>query len=366
MRILDRYIIKSVLSIFFACLMTFFSLYIVIDVFANLENILKHKVELVILIQYYLSFLPLIFVQVSPIAALLSTLYTFANLNRSNEIIAMRSSGLSIQYITKTVITFGIIVSVFIFWINDKFVPQSNVLTEKIRAQMDAGDKELQEKEREEVTNLSMYGLKNRLFFVGKFSLAKGKMENIVILEHDEKQNIIKKIVANKGIYQDGLWRFYQCITYNFDENGQIRQEPQYLLEEIMSIPESPREFLSQRQRPDFMTIAQLDDYIWKLSKSGATAVIRNLKVDLYQRFTVPFTSVIIILLGIPFALRMKKRATGLSSLGISIMMGFLYYVLSAVSIALGKVGVFSPLLAASFSHMVALLLSFYLISHLP
>ncbi len=366
MRILDRYIIKSVLSIFLGCLLTFFSLYIVIDIFANLDNILKHKIDIFILAEYYLSFLPLIFVQVSPIAALLSTLYTFASLNRSNEIIAMRSAGLSIPYITKTVITFGIIISVFIFWVNDRLVPHSNIVTEKIRAQMDAGDKDLQEKEKEEVSNLSMYGLKNRLYFVGKFSLAQNKMDNIVILEHDEKQNIVKKIVANKGIYKDGLWRFYQCITYNFDENGQIKQEPQYLNEEIMSIPESPREFLTQRQRPDFMTIAQLEDYIWRLSKSGATTVIRNLKVDLYQRFTVPLTSVIIILLGIPFALMMKKRATGLSSLGISIMMGFLYYVMSAVSIALGKAGVFPPIISASFSHIVALMVSIYLINTLP
>lgn len=366
MRILDRYIVKSVLGIFFACLLTFFSLYIIIDVFSHLEDILQQRVSFNILRQYYLSFLPLIFVQVAPIAALLSTLYTFANLNRSNEIIAMRSSGLSIPYITKTVIIFGVIVSVFVFWINDKFVPHSLTLTEKIKDQMESGSKRIQEKEHEVINNLSMYGLKNRLFFVNKFSFSESTMNNIVILEHDEKQNIIRKIVANKGIYKDGLWRFYQCITYNFDENGQIKQEPQYLAEEIMAIPESPREFLAQRQRADFMTIAQLDDYIWKLSKSGATTVIRNLKVDLYQRFTVPLTSLIIILLGIPFALMMKKRATGLSSLGISIMMGFLYYVLSAVSVALGKVGILTPLLAASLSHIIALLVSVYLISTLP
>ena len=136
--------------------------------------------------------------------------------------------------------------------------------------------------------------------------------------------------------------------------------------EEIMPIPESPREFLSQRQRTDFMNIAQLEDYIWRLSKSGAVGVIRNLKVDLYQRYASPLTCLIIILLGIPFALRMKKRATGMSSLGISIMMGFLYYVLSAVGIALGKAGLLMPTLAAYLSHILALLTSLYLIQSLP
>jgi len=366
MRILDRYIIKSVLGLFFGCLLTFFTLYIVVDIFSHLDDILKQHTQLGILLQYYLSYLPIIFVQVTPMAGLLATLYTFGKLNRSNEIIAMRSAGLSVFQITTPIIIFGIILSVATFWINDRLVPQSIALTEKIKAQMESGTGKAPNKDNEVVNNLSMYGLKNRLFFVNKFLVATSTMENIIILEHDEKQNLTKKIVANKGVYQDGLWRFYQCITYNFDINGQIIDEPQYMPEEIMAIPETPHEFLTQRQRTDFMTIAQLDDYIWRLSKSGAKTVIRNLKVDLYQRFTLPFTEIIIILLGIPFSLKMKKRATGLSSLGISIMLGFLYYVLTAVGVALGKSGVLMPTLAVSFSHILALITSIYFIHTLP
>ena len=366
MRILDRYILKSALGIFIGCLLLFFFLYIIIDVFSHLDEILKQRVNIAMLLEYYLSYLPIIFVQVSPMTCLLAVLYTFGKLNRDNEIIAMRASGLSILQIAKTVIIFGFIVSIFVFWINDKFVPQSLSLTEKTKDQMESGTKKMKEKESEVLNNLCMFGLRNRLFFINKFSPATNTMEGIIILEHDEKQNITKKIVANKGVYKEGLWRFYQSITYNFDENGQIIEEPQYLAEEVMIIPETPREFLTQRQRPDFMTIAQIDDYIWKLSKSGAVTVIRNLKVDLYQRFTMPFTSLIIILLGIPFALRMKKRATWLSSIGLSLMMGFLYYVLNAVSIAFGKAGILTPIFSASLSHTIAFLAAAYFIRTTP
>ncbi len=366
MRILDRYIAKSVISIFIGCMLGFFLLYIVIDTFANLSNILKQKITIDILLNYYLSYLPLIFVQVSPIASLLSTIYSFARLNRGNEIIAMRSAGLSIFQITKFSLIFGIIITMLAFWVNDRFVPASLQLTEKIRAEIEGQSDQLKGKDQSVITNLSMYGLKNRLFFVNKFSLPTESMDQIVILEHDEKQNLTKKIVANKGIYKDGIWRFYQCITYNFDRNGQVIDEPQYMPEEIMAIPESPREFLSQRQRAEMMNIAQLEDYIWRLSKSGATTVIRNLKVDLYQRFTTPLTNIIIIFMGIPFALKMTKRATGLASLGISLMVGFIYYVLTAVGIALGKGGYLMPTLAVSFSHIFVFTSSLFLISKLP
>lgn len=340
-------------------------MYVIIDVLSHLEDILKQQSNIKLLIQYYLSYLPIMFVQVAPFACLLSTLYAFGKLNHENEIIAMRSSGLSVFQISKTVIIMGLLMSLAVFWISDRLVPQSLAMSERIKVQLESGKKS-KDKKQEIITNLAIYGLKNRLFFVNKFNSETNTMGGITILEHDEKQNITKKIVANKGVYADGLWKFYQCITYNFDLNGQVIQEPQFLEEEVMAIPESPDDFMRQRQRPELMTIAQLQDYIWRLSKSGATTVIRNFKIDLYQRFTAPFTNLVIILLGIPFALRIKRRATGISSIGISILVGFFYYVLDAVSIALGKGGILPPVLSATSSHIILLTYSLYLINRLP
>ena len=131
-------------------------------------------------------------------------------------------------------------------------------------------------------------------------------------------------------------------------------------------IPETPMDFLKQRQHPEFMNISQLNNYIFILSKSGAKTVIRNFKVDLYQRFTFPFTSLVIVVLGIPFALMIKKRASALSSVGISILLGFLYYVSCAVSLAFGKAGFLPPYLAASLAHIVFLGFGLYKIYTMP
>lgn len=366
MRILDRHILKSVLMLFVSCVFVFLFMYVIIDILSRLEDILKSQIHYGLLIEYYLSYLPIMFVQIAPFACLLSTLYAFSKLNHDNEIIAMRAAGLSIFYITRTVIIFGLLVSLLVFWINDRFAPKAMLITQKIIAKIDEGAKKKFEKKVESLANVSMYGSRNRLFFINKFYPTTKTMQGIIILEHDENQNLTRKIVATKGVYEDGLWKFYQSITFNFDLNGQIIDEPLYLDEELMTIPETPQDFLAQRQRPEFMTVNQLDDYIWKLSKSGAKSVVRNLKIDLYQKFTTPFTSLIIILLGIPFSLIMRKRATGLSSIGISIMVGFLYYILDAVCIAIGRGGMLTPFMAASGGHIIALVYGIYLINKLP
>lgn len=366
MRIIERYILKSVLSIFTGCLLVFFFLYIVVDIFSHLDEILKQRVIILALLEYYLSFLPMIFVQVAPIASLLSVLYTFGALNRNNEIIALRSSGLSIYQITRNVIVFGAMVAILIFYVNDKFVPQALSSMERTKEQMESGVKKEPEKKNQVLSGLSMYGQNNRLYFINKFDCATNTMEGVVILEQDKKQNITKKIVATQAKYEDGLWVFYQSMTYNYNEDGQAVDEPVYFEKELMTIPETPTDFLSQRQRPELMTTAQLKDYLQKLSKSGATTVIRNLQIDLYQRYSMPLTIIVSIMLAIPFSLKMKKRATGLSSVGISIMIGFVYYVFNAVCPAIGKAGVLTPVLAVSLSHILGFFVAIYMIRRIP
>ncbi len=368
MRILDRYILKSILSIFFTCLFTFLFLYIIIDIFSYLEDIIKQKVGIQALIMYYVGYLPIVFVQVAPFSCLLATLYTFAKFNRDNEIIAMRASGLSIVRVSKTVIVFGLLISVIVFWASDRLVPAAMTLNQKLK--YDMADKSRKEREaalqQNTIMNLAMYGVDNRLFFINKFDPPKKLIEGIIILEQDQQQNITRKIVANSGIYKDSNWVFYQCITYNFDKSGQVKGEPEYFDEQLMPIPETPEDFLSHKQSPEYMTIAQLKDYLNKLSKSGATTVVRRLKVDLYQRYFSPLLSFMIVLLGIPFSLKMHRRATGLSSIGISILLGFFYYVLNAVCIAFGKSGLLPPLLSASLSHIIAFVTAVFFIRKLP
>jgi len=64
-----------------------------------LSKFLREKVALLVIWEYYASFLPIIFVRTAPIAILLAILATFSKLNVNNEIVAMRSAGINIWVI---------------------------------------------------------------------------------------------------------------------------------------------------------------------------------------------------------------------------------------------------------------------------
>lgn len=338
MRILDRYILKPILTFFLGCLFVFIFLYIIADLLGRLDDILRNHASFITIYQYYSTYFPIIFTQTSPIAMLLATVYTFAKLNRNNELIAIRSSGLSIWQVIKPTLIAASMLSVVIFFVSESLVPQAQHQAEKIKAHLE-GNKDAAALKEEIIQNLTFYGLENRLFFVNSFDTKNNIMKGITVLQQDKNQDLTAKIVATKGAYINNIWIFYEFTKFYFAKYGQISGETLYSEEQIMDITETPQDFLQQRQRPEFMKIGQLEDYIWRLQRSGATSAARNLQVDLYNRYAAATSCLILILAGIPFSFITRKRANIFSSFGVSIAISFLYFILSAVSLAVGKNG---------------------------
>ncbi len=363
MRILDSYILKSIVIIFVSTIIVFAFLYILIDAAANLDELIRQKVGLDVLWQYYSSFFPIIFTQTAPIACLIATLLTLSRLNSHNEVIVLRSSGLNFWQITKPALCFGILVSTFIFWVNERFVPRATASSEQIRTDniILKADKE---RKQASIKNLTFYGLKNRLYFIDSFDPNTYELEGITIIGQDNKQNFQEKIVALKGQWTGIAWKFFKCQITSFNPNDLANpQQIKYYEEKLMDIKETPQDFIRQRINVTAMNIRQLYDYIKRFSNSGATKALNNLRVDLHQKIAFPFGNIVIILIGMPLALMTgRRKALTFTSLGISIAIGFFFYVFNAIGLALGKGGLFPPFLAAWLAPLIFLGMALHLI----
>lgn len=349
MRILDRYINNSILTIFISSTLIFMFLYVLIDVTSSLDEIIDRKISIEILIRYYLHFTPIIFTQTAPISCLISVLFTFSNLNNTNQIIAMRAAGLTFWKIAKPALFFGLIVTALVFFVNEKFVPQAAEITKKIENENMILYVDRLHKKREKINNLTFYGLKNRLYFVDRYNPQEQELRGITILEYNNNLNIQQKIIAFRGQWTGIAWKFYQTHITSYRDGNVNRPEKVRVYEEkLMDIRETPNDFLKQRLNVDMMNIRDLSDYIHRFSDSGAERALNRLRVDLHQKYSYPFGNFVIVLVGLPFALMVRNRkGMTFTAIGIAILIGFLYYVVNAVSIALGKGGLFPPLIAA-------------------
>jgi len=340
MRILDRYILKSIIVIFIGTVATFAFLFILIDMFSNLQDFIEKHIGLDVIAQYYVSFLPSIIVQTSTMACLIAVLFTYSSLNAHNEIIAIRASGMNFWQITRPALVFALFVSALVFLVNEKYVPQSSMVNQEIR------DTEIKVPSSEKgrlkplIHNLTFYGMKNRLFFVDTFDPNNYDLTGITIIGHDHNQNLIEKIVGLKGVWTGIAWKFYNVQITDYNPSApnapsSVRIAP----EKLMDIKETPKDFLRQRMDVNSMNLRQLHSYIKRFSGSGALKTLNNLRVDMHQKITFPLRNFIIVLIGLPFALMSvgKRKGQTFTSIAVALVIGFLYYVADAVGLALAK-----------------------------
>src|SRR5512134_38316 len=97
--ILDRYLVRGFLSIFFMSLACITALYVIVEFFDRISTFVDTGASVWTVARYFLYKAPLLISRVIGFAALFSTLFCLGMLSRSQEITAMRASGLSIQRI---------------------------------------------------------------------------------------------------------------------------------------------------------------------------------------------------------------------------------------------------------------------------
>ncbi|MFH1752877.1 MAG: LptF/LptG family permease [Candidatus Omnitrophota bacterium] len=355
MRIMDRYILKEYTLSLIYCVTAFIFLYIVVDLFNYIDEMMRNQITLQTALIYYGTFAPTIFVQIAPMAALLATVYTLSNLKRYNELTAMRVSGVSLWNVLRPLIFMTAILSIVVFIVNDRVVPELMPISTEIR---DDKIKDIGEKEKTIIEDIAVFGSDNKIIYARAFDTKTKELKDIIIHQNDRDQNLVMKISAERGYWRDKAWVFENGTTYRLDKAGYIIGTPLSFRRKVMDIKEKPRYFVRKGQLPEFMTYRQLKGYINKFAVKNSTTT-RKLLVDLYHKTALPFVSLAVLLVASPFAF-MLQRGGLLIGLGMSMLVGLIFFGMQAVCIAMGKAGFLPPFVSAWISNIIFIGAGFY------
>ena len=357
MRIIREYILGEFLKPFIGCFILFISLSWIIDLFDSLDEIMKAKVPLFVLCDYYFSLTPFIFVNISPIIIILATIFTLSSLNRHNEIMAIKSIGVNLWSIIWIFLTFGILMSIASFSVNELIKPNSYLHSIKLKQEY---FKPRANKEKNHImNNIALHGSQNRIFIISSYDVKRQRMSNVTISENSNKNELTRLIAAKRAQWFEGFWMFYDCIITNY-EDGKIKGKPENFREKVILIDEKPENFQRANLQPDLMSYWQLKKYIRRLKHSGFKA--HKELVILYNKIAFPLANFIIIFFAVPFTLTRTRSESLFLGVAMSIGISFSYWGLNAVSLSLGKVGFLSPLLAAWITNIVFLFIGIWLI----
>ncbi len=358
MKIIDRYLIKGFIWPFLYCLFLFIFLYVIVDLFANLGNIVKQSVRFPIVLNYYLSSLPLIYVQTVPFAVLLATVFLLGNLNRNNELIALRSSGINSLRIIAPILIVAVAISLSVYFVNDRMVPEATTTSENIRSiQFDKVKREKIQR----LENVTVFGRDGRLFFARFYDVPNKTLSDVVLLEHDKNQTLKRKITAESMEWLGDKWRFRNVIILRFKKDGAMIGKSEVVASKIIKFEETPEKLLKNQTQAEFMSYSQLKEYI-KILSSESKSTARKLLVDLNYKLSLPLASIVVMLIGIPFALK-RTRAGTMLSMGLSAVIAVVFYGLNAIFLALGKGGLLPAALSAWAANIIFAALGIYLIN---
>jgi lipopolysaccharide export LptBFGC system permease protein LptF len=125
-RILDEYIVREFLTMFFLVLAGFVMLLIVFTFFDLVGDILRNRPALSIVGDYLLNLTPSLIYQIAPLAVLIAALVVFGVLNRNSEIIAIKATGISLYRLVVPIVSIAVCLAVSLFLFDQYYLPQAN------------------------------------------------------------------------------------------------------------------------------------------------------------------------------------------------------------------------------------------------
>lgn len=339
MGILGRYIAQTWLRLLMLCLGGFIGIYLVIDLIEKIPRFLRAGGEAGDILQYFIWKIPEMLSRTATFSILMATLLTLGMLSRDSEIIAMRSCGVSLLKISLPMLILGLLASVLLLINSELVLPHSYARTEMIENVKikKKGDRITFKRNNIWFRSSSMI-LQARLFEPKTKTLS-----GVVVWNVDDSLNPVSRIDAETAVYQDGHWILNSTKMRNFQTVAGYAPQAAQTMALNLNLKIEDLQVLDKDA--DNMSIRTLKEYAENLKRGGYQAY-RYLTL-MHTKIASPFAALIMVLLGIPFALRNSRSGGIAMGIGASIGIGFAYFVVNAVLLSYGRSGVLPPLVAA-------------------
>ncbi len=367
MRRLDRYVMGKFLKALFFGLLTFCTIFVLVDLVEKVDDFLDQDLPLHIIGMYYVFFLPRIFSLMVPVALLLSSLVVVGKLSSTNELTIIKCGGTSLYRFMAPFIIAGLLVSVGMTLFDGWGVPKINALRINLertylnRNQVSGGR-----------FNLFFQDTDNRIVSLEYFDTETETARRVSIQQFsaDDPTVMIRRIDGATMRWNEaaGDWTLFDGFIRSFASDSAVPVNKRERIERFDSLAAgklilTPSTIIEMQQTPDEMALDTFHDYIQRQQKAGSD--VARLQVDFHGKIAFSFASLVVVFFGVPFA--SVKRRSGVSvQFGVSILICFTYLVGQKLSQVFGYNGAIPPLLAAWLPNALFFLAGCYVTLKVP
>ena len=328
MRILTRYVLKEFLTPVILCLVTFASLYMVIDLFGEFDKILPARPPVSMILSYMGGVLSKDFQWIVTPSLLLGGLYAMWQLARHSEITAMRANGIGFSTITAPMLWAAFGFSVFMFCVSEFYAPRATKEAESIK---ESDFKSSAERVCEDVPYSNF--VDRRDWQAGSFDAEANELNDVKITWTSTNGLPVQILSATNAFYLGGVWWFKDATIIQYEKGGfsgaqvaVMQQEREFFtMPELTEIPKDFSLELMQKgivQSRENFSVRDMLRYIESREKMSEAARTSWL-YDIANRFAAPFACLVITLFAIPAGV-----ATGRQSVFIGVFSAIVLFLL--------------------------------------
>jgi lipopolysaccharide export system permease protein len=349
--ILDRYLLRAFLRIFFVSLLSVASIYLIVDFFDRVASFLGSGASIGVVARYFFYRAPLSISRVIGFATLFSTLFCLGMLARGQEITAMRSSGISVQRIALPLLLLSLFIGAGNFFWNETLVPVFSHRAQTIYIT------EVRNQQQQSLFGTSDIWIRGENAFINitKFDTNTNTLENVTVFRLNRDFSLRGLTEIPRMHWTGKTWEGGDTTEWDFAADGRINKQSGTVLPHFTETPEDLR--LLARD-PEEFTFFDLQKQIEDMRSKGLDATAYE--VDLQTKLAIPVISPLMILLAVPFALKRRLGAGMALSFGVAMLIGFGYWVLTAFCISLGHSAALPPWVAGWVPNSIFALIGLY------
>ena len=352
MKLLHRYIITEFVKFLVITSMAFISIFMLVEFIDKIGDITGKNVPITDSVAYFIFKIPYIFTMISPIAVLLSVVLSLGILTRRSEITAIKAGGVGLPGLVIPLLICGALLSVGSIFINEVISPITNKRAYNIEMKW-LGKKPQGMFNREGLWIRSPEGIYN----IMKLNFSDNTMTGVTLNRLSNDFKATGSIKAASARWVENRWVAEGAREFVITDRGSIKEVTQEKIE--LPLKMNPDDFSSIKASHENMNILELKRYISKLKEEGYNAT--SYIVNMYGKISFPIVNFLMVLIGIPFALKEGRRNSIADSVAMSIAIGFSFWVIFEVSRSLGHSGVVPPIIAAAFTDVLFLAIGVYL-----
>ena len=360
-QILDDYVLRQYLEYLGLVLATFVILTLVFTFFELLSDIIRNRVPLITVGDYLVNVIPSMIYLMTPLSVLIAVLVTFGLLQKSNELTAMKATGISLYRLIVPVITLSAILSLSLFIFDQFYLPHANKRQDALR-------NEIKGKPAQTYLNPQhkwIFGEHHEIYYYEFFESERNQFANLSVFELDPNVfSLASRTFASRVIWNDELhkWVFEKGWTRSLTPT-QVADYRTFDVKTFAALDEPPSYFKKEVKQYSEMNFDELKAYIRELEQGGFDVV--RLKVQLYKKLSFPLITLVMAILAVPFALSAGRQGA-LRGVATAIGIAVVYWVTSGLCEAMGNVNQLPAALAAWSPDLIFALAGGYFMLKVP